>query len=147
MQATRQRPTDCSEQAQLPRQCDRMQTVGLMPTYHSAGLSFPPCAGYHCSGRSGMGRRCCRIYSTPSYRSQSSTSAIQVSSLSLLPSALTVLMPSCLLSLMMSERSSTRQWACSAETMEAFPCRPQGAQARWSSLNGRPSRTSWSITC
>ena len=83
----------------------------------------------------------------PSCRIQSSTSAIQVSSLSERPSDRMVLMPSWLHSFIMSDRSSTRQCAWSAEMTEALPCLPQGWRERCRSLNGKPSLINWLITC
>ena len=87
------------------------------------------------------------MYLMPSSLSQSSISAIQQSSLSERPSDRMVLMPSWLHSFIMSDRSSTRQCAWSAEITEALPCLPQGWRARCSSLNGKPSAISWLITC
>ena len=92
-------------------------------------------------GRSGTARRLARMPSRVSCLSQSSTAANQCSSLSTLPSLLMVLAPVKAVSFSTSDRSSTKQWACRAATIDDLPSRPHGWRAKCNLRNGIPCRT------
>ena len=148
-------PKRVASKAQLPLSSDALngRATGLMPvpgvdlriSNYDIRACHPsdPCTAVV----EGEWRRLYRMPSTVSCLIQSSTAANQCSSRSRCPSLLTVLAPVRAVSLRTSPRSSTKQCACKAATVEALPSLPQGWRTKCRSRNGIPFLLRKSIRC
>ena len=120
-----------------------------MPTIVGAKLQnhrcLSPKGGRRCSFGTALAALRCRILSTPSCLTHSSTKVRKDRARSCLPAALKQRAPEWEHSATTSERSSTKEFAPSRWSTLLFPLAPQGCFARCNCSKGRPRDFSWFI--